>query len=162
MCASPPLRDRTGLRWLPRNSSASLRASIRSLLLPSFSRAFLRGLHTRTSLTCGFSRSYNQAAQVPSSNVTRTSPRSPLMNCRIMLALVARTHSITIFPTEFITAIEILSLCTSMPTYFLVLVIKRFLSGGVELSTQNLLQKGHFFIMCNPCQRHSELLPKLY
>jgi hypothetical protein len=38
-------------------------------------------------------------------------------------------------------------LCTSMPTYFLVLVIKGFLSGGVELSTQNLLQKGHLFIM---------------
>jgi hypothetical protein len=32
-------------------------------------------------------------------------------------------------------------LCTSMPIY-LVLVIKGVLSGGVEPSTQNLLQRG--------------------
>src|SRR5271168_690499 len=38
-------------------------------------------------------------------------------------ALVSITHSITIFPASFLTAIEILSLCTSMPIY-LVLVIK--------------------------------------
>src|ERR1700728_2931232 len=55
------------------------------------------------------SRSYSQAAQVPSSNVTCKSPRSPWMNCRMMLALVAMTHSITIFPAAFRTAIEILS-----------------------------------------------------
>src|SRR5215469_14881916 len=96
-------------------SSANLRASIRSLLLPSFNKAVFRGLHTTTSVTCGFSRSYNQAAQVPSSNVMRKSPRSPPMNCRIMLALVSMTDSITIFPLWFITAIEILSLCTSIP-----------------------------------------------
>jgi hypothetical protein len=35
----------------PRNSSASFRASIRSLLLPSFNRAFLRGSQTTTWLT---------------------------------------------------------------------------------------------------------------
>src|SRR6516164_3825584 len=124
------------------NSSASLRASIRSPLLPSFSRAAFRGLHTTTSVTCDFSRSYNQAAQVPSSNVTRKSPRSPSMNCRI----VSMTHSITTLPTELITAIEILCLCTSMPIH-LVLVIKGVLSGGVEPSTQNLLQRGALFIM---------------
>jgi hypothetical protein len=28
-------------------------------------------------VTCGFNRSYHQAAQVPSSNVTCKSPRSP-------------------------------------------------------------------------------------
>src|ERR1700730_8175222 len=108
---------------------------------------FFRGSHTTSFVTCGFNRSYNQAAEVPSSKVTCTSPRSPSMNCRIMLALVSRTHSISIFPTEFITAIEIPSLCTSMPTYFLVLDIKGFLSGGVALSTQNLLQRGRLFIM---------------
>src|SRR6202011_3739510 len=80
---------------------------------------FFRGSHTTNPVTCGFSKSYNQAAQVPSSNVTCKSPRSPLINCRIMLAFVSTTHSITIFPAPFITAIEMLSLCTSMPIYFL-------------------------------------------
>jgi site-specific recombinase XerC len=41
------------------------------------------------------------------------------INCRIMLAFVSITHSITIFPAPFITAIEMLSLCTSIPIYFL-------------------------------------------
>src|SRR5271167_1853907 len=103
--------------------------------------AFFRGSHTTSFVTCGFSKSYNQAAQVPSSNVTCTSSRSPSINCRIMLAFVSMTHSITIFPASFMTAIEMLSLCTSMPIY-LVLVIRVFLSGRVEPSTQNLLQKG--------------------
>src|SRR5258707_8644036 len=104
--------------------------------------AFFRGSQTTNFVTCGFSKSYNQAAEVPSSNVTCKSPRSPLINCKIMLAFVSITHSIAIFPEAFMTAIEILSLCTSMPIY-LVLVIKgcSFL-GGVEPNTQNLLQKG--------------------
>jgi hypothetical protein len=52
------------------------------------------------------------------------------------------THSIPIFPAALMTAIEILSLCTSIPIY-LVLVMKGvFLSGAVEPNTQNLLQKG--------------------
>src|SRR5215472_9979726 len=93
------------------NISDSLRASIRSLLLPSW--VFFRVLHTRTSVTWGFSRSYNQAAQVPSSNATRKSPRNPSMNCRMVLALVSMTLSITTLPSEFLTAIEILSVCTS-------------------------------------------------
>jgi hypothetical protein len=84
---------------------------------------FFRGSHTTNFVTCGFKRSYNQAAQVPSSNVTCKSPRSPSIHCRIMLALVSMTHSMTIFPAAFLTAIEILSLCTSTPIY-LVLVIK--------------------------------------
>jgi hypothetical protein len=70
---------------------------------------------------------------VPSSNVTCTSPRSPSINCRIMLALVSMTQSITILPAVFLTAIEILSLCTSMPIYY-VLVIGRS-SSGVRLSS---------------------------
>src|SRR6266478_531625 len=66
--------------------------------------AFFRGSHTTNFVTCGFSKSYNQAAEVPSSNVTCKSPCSPSKNCRIMLALVSITHSITIFPAPFITA----------------------------------------------------------
>src|SRR5450755_5036638 len=81
--------------------------------------AFLRGSHTTNFVTCGFSKSYNQAAEVPSSKVTCKSPRSPSINCRIMLALVSIKLSITIFPALFITAIEMLSLCTSIPIYFL-------------------------------------------
>ena len=81
--------------------------------------AFRRGLHTTNRVTCGFSRSYSHAAAVPSSNVTCKSPRKPWINCRIMLAFVSMTHSIPIFPAPFITAIEILSLCTSIPIYFL-------------------------------------------
>src|SRR6516162_5890103 len=104
------------------NCSASLRASIRSLLLP-FLTAFFRVLHTRTSVTRDFSRSYNQVAQVPSSKTTRKSPRSPSMNCRRVLPLVSMTPSITIFPREFLTAIDVLSVCTSIPIY-LTLVIK--------------------------------------
>ena len=84
---------------------------------------FFRGSHTTNFVTCGFSRSYNHAADVPSSKVTCRSPRSPSINCRIMLAFVSMTDSITTLPTEFMTAIEILSLCTSMPIY-LVLVIQ--------------------------------------
>src|SRR5271163_2089168 len=103
--------------------------------------AFFRGSHTTNFVTWGFNKSYNQAAEVPSSNVTRKSPCSPSINCRIMLAFVSMTHSITTFPAPFLTAIETLSLCTSMPIY-LVLVIKgcSFLKGLP--STQNLLQKG--------------------
>src|SRR6516225_4778024 len=93
-----------------RSSSASFCASIRSPLLPDFSKAFLRGLHTVTLLTYGLSRSYNQAAQVPSSKVTSRFPRSPRTNCRIVAALVSRMDSITTLPAEFITATAIASL----------------------------------------------------
>src|SRR4029077_13187569 len=48
-----------------RNKSARLRASILSLLLPSFNKALRRGSHTSTCATWGFNRSYSQAAQVP-------------------------------------------------------------------------------------------------
>jgi len=40
--------------------------------------------------------------QVPSSNVTCNSPRSPWIKSRRMFALVSITHSITIFPTSFL------------------------------------------------------------
>src|SRR5271156_3985214 len=77
-----------------------------------------RGLHTTSSATCGLIRSYNQAAQVPSSNVTCKLPRRPLRKPRMVLALVSIVHSITSLPEEFRTAIEIASLCTSIPIYF--------------------------------------------
>src|ERR1700688_431391 len=104
--------------------------------------AFFRGSHTTNSVTCGFSKSYNQAAQVPSSNVTCKSPRSPSINCRITLAFVSITHSITIFPTRFPTAIEMLSLCTSIPIYFLSFNMRVLLSVGVDANDQNLHQRG--------------------
>src|SRR6201982_808534 len=109
--------------------SDSSRASIRSFLFPCL--LFFRGSHTTSFVTCGFSRSYNQGARVPSSNVTCNSPRSPWIKSRVMFALVSITHSITIFPAAFLTAIEILSLCTSMPIYLVLLVIKgcSFLDG---------------------------------
>src|ERR1700678_459723 len=103
------------------NRSDSSRASIRSFLFPC--RLFFRGSQTTNFDTCGLSRSYNQVAQVPSSNVICNSPRSPWIKSRIRFALVSITHSITILPASFLTAIEILSLCTSMPIY-LALVIK--------------------------------------
>src|SRR5258706_6941418 len=104
--------------------------------------AFFRGSHTTNFVTCRFSKSYNQAAQVPSSNVTCKSPRSPLINCRIMLAFVSMTHSITIFPAPFLTAIEMLSLCTSIPIYFLSFNMRVLLSVGVDANDQNLHQSG--------------------
>src|ERR1700684_3869528 len=113
-----------------RNSSASFRASMRSLLLPSFSRALRRGLHTTSSLTCGLIKSYNQAAQVPSSNVTCRLPRRPFRKSRMVMALVSITHSITSLPEEFRTAMQIASLCTSIPIYF-TLSIKRVLLSVV-------------------------------
>src|SRR5467141_2546513 len=103
---------------------------------------FFRGSHTTNFVTCGFNRSYNQAAEVPSSNVTCKSPRSPSINCRIMLAFVSITHSITIFPAPFLTAIEMLSLWTSIPIYFLSLNMRVLLSVGVDANDQNLLQRG--------------------
>src|SRR5450631_1696477 len=127
------------------NRSASSRASTRSFLFPCL--LFFRGSHTTTFVTWGFSRSYNQVAQVPSSNVTCNSPRSPWIKSRMAFALVSITHSITSFPAAFLTAIEILSLCTSKPIY-LVSVIKgcSFLEG-FEVSTQTLLQRGALFIL---------------
>src|SRR5580692_1113478 len=126
--------------------SASSRASIRSFLLPCL--LFFRGSHTTSFVTCGFSRSYNQVAQVPSSKVTCNSHRSPWIKSRMMFALVSITHSITIFPASFLTAIEILSLCTSMPIY-LVLVIKgcSFLEG-FEPNTHNPYSKRGALLYC--------------
>ena len=62
------------------------RASIRSFLFPC--RLFFRGSQTANFETCGFSRWYNQVAQVPSSNVICNSPQSPWIKSRIAFARV--------------------------------------------------------------------------
>ena len=130
------------------NRSDSLRASMRSFLLSSFNKAFRRGSHTTKLPTCGRNRSYNQVAQVPSSNVTCKSPRSPSKNCRIVLAFVSMTHSMTIFPAAFLTAIEVLSVWTSIPIYLMLLIIKGVLSGRVEPNTQNPYSKRGALLYC--------------
>src|ERR1700722_17629647 len=58
----------------------------------------------------------------------------------IVLALVSRIDSITNFPDEFKTAIDTVSLCTSIPIY-LMLSIQGAPFGRVEANTQNLLQR---------------------
>src|SRR6516164_907873 len=131
------------------NRSDSLRASMRSFLLSSFNKAFRRGSHTTKLPTCGRNRSYNQAAQVPSSNVTCKSPRSPSKNCRIVLAFVSMAHSMTIYPAAFLTAIEILSVWTYIPIYLMLLIIKGVLSGRVEPNTQNPTPKGAPFYIAS-------------
>src|ERR1700731_2569637 len=113
--------------------------------------AFFRGSHTTNRVTCGFNKSYSQAAQVPSSNVTCKSPRSPSITCRIMLAFVSITHSITIFPAPSLTAIEMLSLCTSIPIYFLSFNMRVLLSVGVDANDQNLLQRGALLYCVGLC-----------
>jgi len=79
------------------SSPGSERSKIHSTV-PSLMEAFFRGSHTSKFVTCGFSNSYNQAAEVPSSNVTCKSPRSPSINCRIMT--VVRLQSAQSPPKE--------------------------------------------------------------
>src|SRR6266516_1300124 len=67
------------------------------------------GLQTTTLATWGLSRSYNQAAQVPSSKVTDKVPRSPAKNSRMVEAFVSRMDSITTLPLESITATEMVA-----------------------------------------------------
>jgi hypothetical protein len=56
------------------------RMAARSLLFPSLSNAFFRGLHTTSLSRWGLSKSYSQADQVPSSKVTHKVPRKPAKN----------------------------------------------------------------------------------
>src|SRR5580698_9671013 len=111
--------------------------------------AFFRGSHTTNFVTWGFSRSYNQAAEVPSSKVTCESPRSPAIKSRTMLAFVSMTHSITIFPAPFLTAIEMLSWCTSMPIYFRLSIEGAPFCSGFEPNTQNPTPKGAPFYIAS-------------
>jgi hypothetical protein len=115
-----------------------------------FEQCILSRIADLDSRHAGLQQVVQPSGQVPSSKVTRKSPRSPSMNCRIVLAFVSMTFSITTLPTEFLTQIEMLSLCTSSPIY-LTLVIKgcSFLEK-FEQRTQNVLQlwlpflSGHF------------------
>src|ERR1700693_5558463 len=107
-----------------------------------------RGSHTTSFVTCGLSRSYNQVAQVPSSKVTCNSPRSPWIKSRMTFAFVSITHSITSFPASFLTAIEMLSLCTSMPIYLVPVIKGCSFLGGVRAEHSNPYSKGAPFLYC--------------
>src|SRR5438094_10154243 len=95
---------------------------MRSLLFPSLSRAFFRGLHTTNLSTCGLSRSYSQAAQVPSSKVTDKVPRSPLKKSRMVAAFVSTMDSIANLTVESKTATDLVASWTSSPMYFSLLI----------------------------------------
>src|ERR1700691_1700037 len=140
-----------------RSNSASLRASMRSLLLPSLSRAFRRGLHTTSSVTCGLIRSYDQAAQVPSSKVTCRLPRRPLRKSRMVMALVSIVDSMTSLPEEFSTAIEIASLCTSIPIYFTLSIEGAPFCCGFDANTQNPTPKGAPFYIASRNRKSTAL-----
>src|SRR5580704_15954296 len=109
--------------------------------------AFFRGSHTTNFVTWGFSRSYNQAAEVPSSKVTCKSPRSPAIKSRTMLAFVSMTHSITIFPAPFLTAIKCFP--GAHPCrYTFGYPLRALLSVvGSSQTLKTLLQKGRPFIL---------------
>src|SRR5215472_4085398 len=57
-----------------RSKSASLRASILSLLLPSFNRALRRGSQTRTCCTCGWSSRVEDWRHTPQVQPSWVSP----------------------------------------------------------------------------------------
>src|SRR3954463_13293423 len=88
---------------------------MRSLLFPSLSNAFFRGLHTTNLSTRALSRSYSQTDQVPSSKVTHKVPRSPAKNSRMVAAFVSRMDSMTTLPVASITATEIVCLMHVQP-----------------------------------------------
>src|SRR5579864_636860 len=117
---------------------------MRSFLFPSFNRAFLRGSLTTTRVTCGWSRSYSQAAQVPSSKFTCKLPRRPRKHWRIVSALVSRMASITSLPVQSRTATEIVAWCTSSPIY-LASFMRVLLVVGGDANDQNLLQRAPFY-----------------
>jgi hypothetical protein len=63
--------DYTGGKVTVEGHPASLRASMVSLLLPAFNRAFLRGLQTTSLATRRTSRSYNQEWKSPADEDAR-------------------------------------------------------------------------------------------
>ena len=89
-----------------RSRSANFRQALRSILLPSFSRAFFRDFTLRVSVTCGFSRL--QPGRPVLLHTRGKSPHSPQINCRMVITLVPMTPSITSLPAKFRTAIEML------------------------------------------------------
>src|SRR5216684_4895454 len=127
------------------NSSANLWASIRSLLFPSLSRAFFRGLHTTSLATCGFSKSYSHAAQVPSSKVTDKVPRSPAKNSRMVAALVSRMDSMTCLWNPSPRPRWLLDARRAQYTFHCSLRVLLFV--GDDACAHNLLLRGRPFIM---------------
>src|SRR5438067_10477062 len=63
----------------------------------------------------------------------------------MVTAFVSMMDSMITLPAEFITAIVIASLCTSMPTNFVLSIIR--CSFLLEANAQNLPQKGRTLIM---------------
>jgi hypothetical protein len=55
------------------------------------------------------------------------------------------THSITILPMEFLTAIEVLSVCTSIPIYLTLVKKGASFPEKFEQRTQNVLQGRPFY-----------------
>jgi hypothetical protein len=72
------------LEWGVRNSSASLRAAIRSLLTAILQQRILSRITDYQPADVEFRRSCNQAAEVPSSKVSDKVPCSPWMNSTIV------------------------------------------------------------------------------
>jgi hypothetical protein len=99
------LRGRPARNIPVRSNSASLRASTLSLLLPSFYKALRRGLHTRTCCTCGCSRSYSHAAQVPSSRSHAARPADREGTAECCWLWFPGWFPMTSFPQPFRTAI---------------------------------------------------------
>src|ERR1700722_13758758 len=78
----------------------------------------------------------------------------------IVLALFSRIDSITNFPDEFRTAIDTVSLCTSIPIY-LTLSIQGAPFGRLEANTQNLLQRSAllYCVRLSSCGSQSPIIP---
>jgi len=95
-----------------------IRTSLGEVRLEEFNRQSQQNFVTRLSQRASRKTVANVLGTLGSMRRTK--------KCRIVLALVSITHSMTILPAAFRTAIEMLSLCTSMPIY-LVLIIRAFL-----------------------------------
>src|SRR5579864_5309854 len=61
------------------------------------------------------------------------------------MAFVSMTHSMMILPAEFTTAIEMLSLCTSMPIYF-VPFMRVLLFVGLRRTLKTYFKRGALYI----------------
>src|ERR1700693_916806 len=66
----------------------------------------------------------------------------------MVLALVSMMHSITSLPEEFRTAIEIVSLCTSIPICFTLSIDRVLLSGGVRAEHSKPYSKRGALLYC--------------
>src|SRR5580765_1580109 len=119
---------------------------MRSFLLPR--RSFLRGSPTRTWATRGCSSPTSHWAEVPSSNATCRWPRNSSSSSSTAAALVGMTRSNINFPRLSQTATEMVSRCTSRPTYLLPLSMRVLLVvESCGLIHRQLTPQGRPFIM---------------